>query len=77
MASGSNMHMGKLPHFEGNSYDYQKIRVTVHLRAMDEKIWRIVRYGFVVLKQYDPTTSDEEKFQYDQTMNVLYVAFGY
>jgi hypothetical protein len=50
MASGSNVHIGKPPHFDEKNYDYWKIRMTFHLRAMSENIWRIVRDDFVVLK---------------------------
>jgi hypothetical protein len=57
MARGSNMHIGKPPHFNENNYDYWKIRMTLHLRAMGEKIWRTVRDGFVVLKQDEPIGS--------------------
>jgi hypothetical protein len=75
MASGSNMHTGKPPHFDGNNYDYWKIRMIVHLRAMGGNIWRIVRDGFVVLKQDKPTTSDEQNILVnDQATNVIYDA---
>jgi hypothetical protein len=57
MARGSNTHIGKPPHFNENNYDYWKIRMTLHLRAMGEKIWRTVRDGFVVLKQDEPIGS--------------------
>jgi hypothetical protein len=47
----------------------------VHLRAICENIWIIVRDGFAMLKQDEPTTSDEEKIIVnDQAMNVLYDA---
>jgi hypothetical protein len=75
MASKSSMHIGKPSHFDGNNYDYWKIRMTVHLRAMGGRIWRIMRDGFVVLKQDEPTTSDEQNILVnDQAMNVLYDA---
>jgi hypothetical protein len=54
-----------------------KIRMIVHLRAMGEKIQRIVRDGFVVLKHNESTTSDEENILVnDQAMNVLYDALN-
>jgi hypothetical protein len=75
MASENNMHIGKSPHFDGNNYGYWKIRMTVHLRAMGGNIWGIVRNGFVVHKQDEPTTSDEQNIlANDQTMDVLYDA---
>jgi hypothetical protein len=36
--------------------------MTIHLRAMGGKIWIIMRDSFVVLKQYEPTISDEKTF---------------
>jgi hypothetical protein len=46
-----------------------------HISAIGGKFWKIARDGFVVLKQDDPTTSDEENILVnDQAMNVLYDA---
>jgi hypothetical protein len=65
MASGSNMHIGKPHHFDGDNYDYWK----------GGNIWRIVRDGFVVLKQDMPTTSDEQNILVnDHATNVIYDA---
>jgi hypothetical protein len=44
------VHIGKPPQFDGNNYDYWKIRMSMHLKAMGGKIWPIVRDGFLVLK---------------------------
>jgi hypothetical protein len=75
MASNNNVHIGKPPHFDGNNYDYWKIRMSMHLRAMGGKIWKIVKNGFVVLKQDEPSTSDNENIlTNDQAMNVFYDA---
>jgi hypothetical protein len=75
MASNNNVHIGKPPHFDGNNYDYWKIRMAMHLRAMGGKIWPIVKDGFVVLKQDEPSTSDNENIlTNDQAMNVFYDA---
>jgi hypothetical protein len=38
MANENNMHIGKPPHLDGNNYDYWKIRIIVHLRAMGGNI---------------------------------------
>jgi hypothetical protein len=38
MASNNNVHIGKPPHFDGNNYDYWKIRMLMHLKAMGGKI---------------------------------------
>jgi hypothetical protein len=75
MASNNNVHIGKLPHFDGNNYDYWKIRMSMHLKAMGEKIWPIVRDGFVVLKPDEPSPSDNENvLTNDQAMNIFYDA---
>jgi hypothetical protein len=47
----------------------------MHLRAMGGKIWPIVRDGFVVLNQDEPSPSDNENvLTNDQAMNVFYEA---
>jgi hypothetical protein len=75
MASNNNVHIGKPPHFDGNNYDYWKIRMSMHLRAMGRKIWPIVKDGFVVLKEDEPSASDNENIlTNDQAMNVFYDA---
>ncbi|KAJ1279085.1 hypothetical protein BS78_04G128400 [Paspalum vaginatum] len=75
MASGSNVHVGKPPHFDGNNYDYWKTRMTVHLRAMVGRLSKIVNDGYVILKQDELTPTDEENILVnDQAMNVLYDA---
>jgi hypothetical protein len=77
MASNNNVHVGKPPHFDGNNYDYWKIRMSMHLRAMGEKIWPIVKDEFVVLKQDEPSASDNENIlTNDQAMNVFYDALN-
>ncbi|WVZ84651.1 hypothetical protein U9M48_031658 [Paspalum notatum var. saurae] len=49
--------------------------MTVYLRSMGGKIWKIVNEGFVVLKQDELTHTDEENILVnDQAMNVLYEA---
>jgi hypothetical protein len=75
MASNNNVHIGKPPHFNWNNYDYWKIRISKHLRAMGGKIQQIVMDRFVVLKQDEPSASDNENIiTNDQDMNVFYNA---
>jgi hypothetical protein len=72
MASNNNVHIGKPPHFDGNNYDYWKIRMSMHLKDMGEKIWPIVRDGFVVLKEDEPSPiNNENVLTNDQAMNVF------
>jgi hypothetical protein len=47
MASNNNVHIGKPPHFDGNNYDYWKIRMPMHLIAMGGKIWQVVKDGLL------------------------------
>jgi hypothetical protein len=75
MASINNVHIGKPPHFDGNNYYYWKIRMSMHLSAMGRKIWPIVKDGSVVLKEDEPSVSDNENIlTNDQAMNVFYDA---
>jgi hypothetical protein len=72
MASNNNVHIGKPPYFDGNNYDYWKIRMSMHMRR---KIWPIVRDEFVLLEQDEPSPIDNEKvLTNDQAMNVFYDA---
>jgi hypothetical protein len=49
--------------------------MSMHLEAMGGNIWPIVRDGFVVLKQDEPSPSDNENvLTNDQAMNVFYDA---
>jgi hypothetical protein len=73
MASNNNVHIGKPPNFDGNNYDYWKIRISMHLKSMGGKIWPIIRDGFVVLKEDEQSPSDNENvLTNDQAMNVFY-----
>jgi len=75
MASDGVANVGKPPFFDGKNYDYWKIRMMVHLKAMGKKIWNIVENGFVVLDDKDLTSADEENILLnDQAMNVIYGA---
>jgi hypothetical protein len=51
--------------------------MSMHLKAMGGKSWLIVRDGFVVLKQDEPSPSENENvLTNDQAMNVFYDAVG-
>ena len=41
MTSDHGIHVGKPPFFDGNNYDYWKIRMSAHLKAMSRKLWRV------------------------------------
>ena len=43
MTSDNEIHIGKPPFFDGNNYDYWKIRMSAHLKAMIRKLWRIIK----------------------------------
>ena len=75
MASGSNVHVGKPPLFDGNNYDYWKIRMMAHLKAISKNMWRVVNDGYAILKPNELSPTDEENMILDdQAMNVLYDA---
>jgi hypothetical protein len=38
MANNNNVHIGNPPHFDGNNYDYWKIRMSMHLKVIGGKI---------------------------------------
>ena len=33
------------PHFDGNNYAYQKVRMKAFLKSIDERVWNSVEYG--------------------------------
>ena len=49
--------------------------MTVHLKALSRKIWRVVNDGFIILDSKNVTSLDEEnELLNDQAMNVLFSA---
>ena len=49
--------------------------MSVHLKAMSRKIWRIVNDGYVILDEKNLTTQDEENELHNyQAVNVLFSA---
>ena len=75
MTSDNGIHVGKSPFFDGNNYDYWKIRMSAHLKAMSRKLWRVVSDGYVILDSKNLTPLDEEnEILNDQGVNVLFSA---
>ena len=75
MTSENEIHVGKSPNFDGNIYDYWKVRMTSYLKALNRKIWRIVNDGYVILDEKKLTPQDEENdLLNDQAVNVLFSA---
>jgi len=75
MTSDNGVHVGKPPFFDGNNYDYWKVRMTAHLKAMSRKNWRVVNDGYVILDPKMLTPLDEEnELLNDQAINVLFSA---
>ena len=75
MTSDNGVHVGKPLFFDGNNYDYWKVRMTAHLKAMSRKIWRVVNDGYVILDPKNLTPLDEEnELLNDQAINVLFSA---
>ena len=75
MTSENGIHVGKPPNFDGNNYNYWKVRMTSYLKALSRKIQRIVNDGYVILDEKKLTPLDEENdLLNDQAMNVLFSA---
>ena len=75
MTSDNVVHVGKPPFFDENNYDYWKVRMTAHVKAMSRKIWRVVNDGYVILDPKMLTPLDEEnELLNDQAINVLFSA---
>ena len=75
MTSENGIHVGKLPNFDGNNYDYWKVRMTSYLMALRRKIWRIVNDRYVILDVKNLTPLDEENdILNDQGVDVLFSA---
>ena len=34
------------PHFDGNNYDYWKVRIKAFLKSIDKRVWNFVEYGW-------------------------------
>ena len=49
MIANERFSIGEAPQFDGTNYAYWKVRVTVYLKVMSSRIWRIVGEGFVIL----------------------------
>ena len=72
MALESNVHMRKASFFDGNNYDYWKIRMMVHLKAMGKKFWKIVDEGYTIVDPKNLTKAEEaNEHLNDQAVNVL------
>ena len=74
MTSDNGVHVGKPHFFDGNNYDYWKVRMTAHLKAMSRKIWRVVNDGYVILDPKTLTPLDEKNELLNvQAINVFLV----
>ncbi|CAN6273177.1 unnamed protein product [Urochloa humidicola] len=77
MTGENKFHVGKPPFFQGENYDYWKIRMTVHIKALSKKMWVIVNERFVVLDKDNKTPIDNKNEELnDQAMSVLYDALS-
>ena len=75
MTSKSGIHVGKPSQFDGNNYDYWKVRMTSYLKALSRKLWRVINDGYVILDVKNLTPTDEENdLLNDQGVNVLFSA---
>ena len=77
MTSENEIHVGKPPFFDGNNYDYWKVRMMSYLKSLSRKMWTIVMDGYVILDEKNLTPRDEENdLLNDQAMNVLFSALN-
>ena len=60
MTSENGIHFGKPTNFDGNNYDYWKVRMTSYLKALNRNIWTIVNKGYVILDKKNLTSCDEK-----------------
>ena len=75
MTSENEIHVGKPPQFDGNNYDYWKVRMTSYLKALSRKLWRVINDGYVILDVKNLTHVDEENDLLNaQGVNVLFSA---
>jgi len=75
MTSENEIHVGKPPQFDGNNYDYWKVRMTSYLKALSRKLWRVMNDGYVILDEKKLIPLDEENdLLNDQGVNVLFSA---
>ena len=75
MTSENEIHVGKPPFFDGNNYDYWKVRMMSYLKSLSRKMWTIVMDGYVILDEKNLTPRDEENdLLNDQAVNVLFCA---
>ena len=73
MTSDNGIHVGKPPFFDGNNYDYWKVRMMSYLKSLSRKMWTIVMDGYVILDEKNLSAQDEEnKLLNDQAVNVLF-----
>ncbi|MGL6083498.1 MAG: hypothetical protein ACRC4N_13960 [Gammaproteobacteria bacterium] len=70
--------IGKAPFFDGSNYAYWKIKMSIYLKAMSPKIWKIVNEGYVMpLNPLLPTEQEERNGHLDaQAMNALFGALS-
>ena len=63
------------PHFDGNNYAYQKVRMKAFLKSIDERIWNSIKYEWE-----KPTTPANEQKTFEKeaatfnskAMNAIY-----
>ena len=65
------------PHFDGNNYDYCKVRMKAFLKSINERVWNFIEYGWE--KPTTPisewSTSQKEATVFNsKAMNVIFNA---
>ena len=65
------------PHFDGNNYAYQKVRMKAFLKSINESVWNSVEYGWekpTTLVNEWQTFQKEATAFYSKAMNAIYNA---
>ena len=67
----------KLQHFDGTFYDHWKHRMELYLGSMGRPILKIVKHGFELEDEENPTTNDEIKLNHnDQAASAIVSALS-
>jgi hypothetical protein len=70
----NHVNVGHAPFFydDESNFDYWKICMRIHRKAMDGIIWKVVDEGYVILNEANPTQiNNESLLAKAQAMNVI------
>jgi hypothetical protein len=53
----------KPPQFDGSNYPYWKAKMTIYIKSINRKVWKVVETKFEVVDPKNPTTAEEVLLQ--------------